>query len=163
MFNNISRGMYCLYTPFSLSNTYYVSFILYNCLTRCNTARCSPIFDNRLGVAEIRCSLNSTLRSLYLKDLALIAFQCRLTDQTGVCDACQRSPTTLGCFGFRLEHLVDQMLECEELTMTRIHRISELTVGTEVSVNFHGFCVGKFHQSLAMSPSRLVRARNPHL
>ena len=86
--------------------------------------------------------------------------QCRLIDQEKACDECDYGGTALLCFGFRLEHLVDQMLNCENLIMTRIHRILELIVGMEVSVNSHGFCVGKLDQILAMSSSRLATARN---
>ena len=62
------------------------------------------------------------LEYFYLKNFQLIDFQCRLTDQTKACDACQRSCTILRCFGFRLEHLVDQILDCEEVIVTRIIR-----------------------------------------
>ena len=89
----------------------------------------------------------------------LIDFQCRLTSQTKACDACQHSGTTLRCFEFRLEHLVDQILDCEKLIMTRIHHILELTITMKVTVTSHGFCVGTIEYCLSISLSRSTTAR----
>ena len=49
-------------------------------------------------------------------------FQCRLIDQGKACDQCDSGGTALHCFGFRLEHLVDQMAKCEDFDMTYIHQ-----------------------------------------
>ena len=48
--------------------------------------------------------------------------QCRLIDQEKACDECEYGGTALLCFEFRPEHLVDQILNCEKLIMTRIHQ-----------------------------------------
>ena len=90
-------------------------------------------------------------------------FQCRLFNQEKACDECDFGGTALLCFGFRLEHLVDQMLDCERLIMARTHGILELTVGTEVPVIFHRSCAGKIYPCLAMSSSRLATARKSNV
>lgn len=103
---------------------------------------------------------NSTLTYLYVKDFALIHLQCHYTDQSKACDACDYCDTALPCFGFRLEHLVDQMFDCEKCTTTRIHESLVLTIVMEVSVTFHGFCSGKSEMlrniSLSGSPTAMT-------
>ena len=89
--------------------------------------------------------------------IVLMNFQCRLIDKGKACEECEYGGTYLLCFEFRLEHLVDQMLDCEgeKLFMTLMHRKSELTVGTEVQVTFHDFCIGD--QSLSVSFLSILR------
>ena len=66
--------------------------------------------------------------------------QCRLIDQEEACDECCYGGTALLCFEFRPEHLVDQILNCEKLIMTRIHQ--------NIRANYRYGGVGEFPRVL---------------
>ena len=65
-----------------------------------------------------------------------MSFQCRTIDQKKACDKCDSGGTALPCFGFRLEHLVYQMLNCERFVITHIHQ--------DIRANYRFGGVGEF-------------------